>query len=243
MSFRLKSTLLIFLSSLSFISVSADDSICGTGAATIEVTGNGSVEVMPDLATVRFNVTSLEKNAKSSRDKTEGKASAFINSLKDLKLTEDNIIASSVTIYPVYDYSSNDKRVFLGYRTTRDITLKLTDFSFISDVVDLALKSGITEISGVSYSLKDSNKVQADADLKAINDAKDKASRFAKGFDTKLKHVCSIRPQAHENFARPFVKGSVRLLAADGANAQSADFTPEKVTVESSVTVVYSLDD
>ncbi|MGN0916281.1 MAG: SIMPL domain-containing protein [Succinivibrio sp.] len=242
MSFRFKSTQIILLSSL-FPFFASADSICGTGAATIEVTGSGSVEVMPDLATVRFNVTSLDKNARSSKDKTESKASAFINSLKDLKLSKDDIIASSVTVYPVYSYSKNDKREFLGYRTSRDITIKLSDFSLISDVVDLALKSGITEISGVSYSLKDSKKVQTDADLKAINDAKDKASRFAKGFDTELKQVCSIRPQPHENIARPYVKGAVRLLAADGANAETFDFAPEKITVESSVSVVYSLDD
>ena len=56
-----------------------------------------------------------------------------------------------------------------------------------------AVDAGITEINGFEYTIKDSKKLEDEANQKAINDAKNKAPVLAKGFGVKIKKACSLK--------------------------------------------------
>ncbi len=221
----------------------AADNDC-TKAGIIEVVGSGEVESVPDLAVLRFTSSFEAKNTKKVRDEVEKKVTALVKSAKALGITDDEIVSGNFTLYPKYRYSDKGAQIFEGYSASRDVTFRLKDFSLIEKVAQCAVDAGITRINGFSYEIKDTSSLKAQADAKAIADAKDKAQRLASGFDVKIKGACSLR---FENSGVPQVRHRNMLMAsamaknsADGPEV--VEYTPEKQTVHSTVYATFSIE-
>ncbi|MBQ2382023.1 MAG: SIMPL domain-containing protein [Succinivibrio sp.] len=203
---------------------------------TISVTGSASVTATPDVASLSFVSTVFSKDARSARSDVEKKAFILIESALKLGLKKDQIISGSLSLYPVYNYEDN-KRVFTGYNANREITFKVSDFTLIEKLTDLALKAGIDQIGGFTYELKDSSELKKLADAKAITDAKEKALRLAQGFNVKVKGVCRI------SFSDSQIEHAPRFMAVNSAKqSMVAEYAPSPVNVSSEVNVVYTID-
>lgn len=203
---------------------------------TISVTGTASVTATPDVASLSFVAASSGKDAKAVRSNVEQKAFILIESALKLGLKKEQIISESMSLYPVYNYNDG-KRVFDGYNANREITFKISDFTLIEKLTDLALKAGIEQIGGFTYELKDSSSLKKIADANAITDAKEKALRLAQGFNVKVKGVCRI------SFSDTQLEHAPRFMAVNSAKqSMVAEYTPAPVKVSSEVNVVYTID-
>lgn len=203
---------------------------------TISVTGSASVSATPDVASLSFVASSSGKDAKAVRANVEQKAFILIESALKIGLTKEQIISQSLSLYPVYNYDDG-KRVFDGYNANREITFKISDFTLIEKLTDLALKAGIEQIGGFTYELKDRLAIKKIADAKAITDAKEKALRLAHGFNVKVKGVCRII------FSDSQLEHAPRFMAVNSAKqSMVAEYTPAPVKVSSEVNVVYTID-
>ena len=182
-----KKVLFLVLSAtlLSFSNNSYADSCSEAGL--IEVNGHGQVEAIPDLAVLSYSAKNEEKNAKDAREKTEKQITKLYESAQKSGFKKEHIVSSTISLYPRYSYTNEGKRVFEGYVATRDITFKVADFSLIEKLTTAAVDAGITEINGFEYTIKDTKKLEDEANQKAINDAKNKAYVLAKGFGVKIK--------------------------------------------------------
>ncbi len=221
----------------------AADNDC-TKSGVIEVVGIGEVESVPDLAVLRFTSNFESKSTKTVRDEVEKKVTALVKSAKELGITDDEIVSGNFSLYPKYHYSDKGVQIFDGYAASRDVTFRLKDFSLIEKVAKCAVDAGITSINGFSYEIKDTSSLKAQADTKAIADAKDKAQRLAEGFAVKIKGACSLRFE--NSGVAPIRHRSMLMTSAMAKNSadgpEVVEYTPEKQTVHSTVYATFSIE-
>ncbi len=213
---------------------------CSALNGRIDVTGYGKVESAPDLAKLSFTVNSKQETASEARADAENKVTAFFKALGGLKIPKDKIIAESISVYPEYTTDKQGKRQLLDYAARRTVRVELEDFTLIGPVTDAAMQSGIDNIGGFSYALKDPQSAQLEADSKAIADARDKAERLAKGFGVTLGQPCSL--QFAEGTATPVVRPRAMAMAKTASNdAVEAEYSQDTLTVSSRVKAVYAI--
>lgn len=234
------STVILTFSTFSYADSCTEDGL-------IEVTGHGSVEAMPDQAVLSYSARNVEKNAKNAREKTELQVKTLFDSALNSGIRKEDIVSSSISLYPKYIYSNDGKREFEGYVASRDITFKVTDFSFIDKITTAAVDAGITEINGFDYTIKDIKSLENKANQAAIKDAKNKAMVLAQGFDVKIKKACSLKFTNSNTVmpyrAQPRMAKAVTLAVSNDAAESNTEYSPEKITIYSDVYASFAIKD
>ncbi|NLK85512.1 MAG: SIMPL domain-containing protein [Aeromonadales bacterium] len=215
-------------------------------SGTIHVEGNSSIEVMPNIAELTYSSTSENKDAKIARQNVEKTISKLVDAAIKLGIKKENIISDSLNMYPKYTYPESKKPVFQGFSATRQVTVKVEDFSLIDKITTAAIDAGISGIYGFRYDVKDQSKYKLEAEKLAITDAKEKALRLANGFDVKLGKPCSLKFDKQSDF-QMYNATSPRLLKTamvnDMAQSSAVAYSPEKQTLTSKVYATFIIED
>ena len=213
--------------------------------STNTITGNGeaTVEAIPNLVTIYFNV---ETEGDTSQEATEENAEIvddlIVNVLK-LGFERKDITTSNFNVYPNYKWEDRNREED-GYKATHRIRIEMsTDYtSKIGQVIDAGVEAG----AGISYinfelSQEKQNEYKAEAIKLAAEDAKIKAEALAKGLDKKLGKLISVS-DSHFGYS-PW-----RIYGAEGASlgvaeAKSAttNIQPGEQKISASVRAVFKI--
>ncbi len=210
---------------------------------TIQVSGQATAKVSPDLISVYFNVDTKGTTSQLAEDAN----SVIVNKLKDnvvvLGFKETDLTTENYNIYPEYDYSNGQR--LTGYRATHSLKIEISSEqkSKVSSVIDAGTNAG----AGISYinfelspSLQQSAKTQAIKN--ASDDARVKAEALAQGFNKNLGRLVSVSLNEFNYYPWPIYasKDSGTSGAAEAKTAVSS-ITPSNQEVSASVTAVYKL--
>jgi len=152
-------------------------------AKTISVTGNGTVETVPDRATFSFTVTTQADTAKAALAKNGATADAVAAALQGAKIQ-----TSEVMLEPQLNDAGT---AVLGYTASTTVTAE-SDLAKAGPLVDAAVDAGATGVSGPSWSRSDYNALYRQALQNAVADAKAKAQALADGAGLALGTVTSV---------------------------------------------------
>jgi uncharacterized protein YggE len=191
-------------------------------AKTITVTGNGSVETVPDRATFSFTVTTQADTAKAALAKNGAAADAVAAALKAAKVQ-----TSDVMLQP---QMNDGGTAVLGYTASTTVTAD-TELAQAGPLVDAAVDAGATGVSGPSWSRSDYDALYRQALQSAVADAKAKAQALADGANLALGSVTSM---SEGGVAQPLPYASA---VTDGGVAK---LEPGTQTVDASVTVTFA---
>lgn len=153
------------------------------------VSGSGKIYSKPDIASINIGVKTDGKKSNDVVNENNQKMNSIISAVKGLGVDEKDIQTTSYSLYPQYNYTEKEGRVFQGYTLNQQITVKIRDFTKISDVLDKATSNGANNIGDVSFSIENPENVKAQARQKAIDDAKQKAKDIASASGLYIKLV------------------------------------------------------
>jgi len=215
------------------------------GKNTVQVQGQHSLEVNPDLMSVYFSVETTADTTEEAEDMNSEKVENLTEAIVDLGFEESDLKTENYNIRPEYDWDEG-KRELIGYVASHSLKI-----SFSANKTDLAgdiISAGAESGAGISYinfelsqELQQESKSQAIS--KAAEDAKIKAESLAEGFDKnvgKLKEV-SLNEYQYQPWRLYEASGSAGM---DMAKAQEAvtNITPSEREVTAYVTAIYELD-
>jgi uncharacterized protein YggE len=189
---------------------------------TISVTGDGSIETVPDTATFSFTVTTNADTAKAALAKNGATADAVAAALQGAKVQ-----TSEVMLQPQLN---DDGTAVLGYTASTTITAE-SELAKAGPFVDAAVAAGATGVSGPSWSRSDYNALYRQALQSAVADAKAKAQALADAGGLTLGSVMSMTEGGGVVQPLPYASA-----AADGV----AKLQPGTQTVDASVTVTFA---
>lgn len=223
-------TSLLFLVSLLFLSACDQSS-----QKLISVNATASVNTAPELARFNFLIDKRGKNLTRVKNDIDIKAGKLVELCKKLGIKTKDITAAEITIEPRYNYNNN---AFLGYRITRTISATLYDLTKYSQVIEGAVKAGITNISNISLEVKKENSLEDKALASAVKKAKNKAQLLASLNNVQLGEVLEI---TESGAPRIYAKYRAEKKQLSRRAMPNAVFEPGQLSISKTVSIVYSI--
>ena len=209
---------------------------------TVEVQGQHSMKVNPDLMSIYFDVETKADTTEEAEDMNSEKVENLTAAIVDLGFDEKDLKTENYNIRPDYEYTEG-KRELIGYVASHSLKI-----SFSANKTDLAgeiISSAADSGAGISYiNFELSQSLQQESKSQAISlaaeDAKIKAESLARGFDKdvgKLKEV-SLNEYSYNPWR---LYDASRGESVEAAKESISSVTPSEKEVTAYVTAVYEL--
>ncbi|MBE3519166.1 MAG: SIMPL domain-containing protein [Firmicutes bacterium] len=197
----------------------------------ISVTGEASMQVKPDMATVSFGVETNAPTAAEAQQTNSRAMDAVVRALLAVGIAREDIQTSNFSLYPVYEWRGEkpeQKQVLVGYRCNNTVVAKIRDIARIGEAIDRAVAAGATNIGGISFGLQDPEPLKTQLLAQAVIDARSKAETMAKAAGVTITGVYRI-----SGGWASVEEGRGRLLA--GVEGTFTPVEPGLVTIRASV--------
>lgn len=213
--------------------------------SSITVTGDGETFAIPDIATFTFSVAANNKEVQIAQAEVTKKINAATAFLKENGVAEKDIKTASYDIYPKYEYGDifcvhtpcpSPKQELIGYEVTHSITVKVREIDTVGTLLGGLGNVGITNVSGLAFSLDDENAKESEARALAIDDAKAKAKQLAKDLGVRLG---PIRNFSESNYV-PYY-GKFAEMSVPDAAAPKPEILAGETKITSTVTITYEI--
>ena len=159
---------------------------------TIFVTGEGKVEVKPDISILSFGVSVDDKDPQKAMDGLTQKANAVVKALLDLGIAEEKIQTSNLSLYPVYSYNPDTgKSTLEGYRASESFSVE-TAIANAGKTLSAVVKAGVTDIGGITFDASNKEDIKLQAIQAAMKNARAKADATLKETSYKVTGIESI---------------------------------------------------
>jgi hypothetical protein len=241
----------------------------GQPVNTITLTGHGEVQAVPDIADVSFTITKDAKTVKDAQAAVavvEKSALDFLkqNSVadKDIQTTDSSFnptyetkhavcpivpltpptpfgsAASGVISTPTY-YCGNDTQVITGYEAYESVTVKVRNTDTVGTIIQGLGTVGVSNLNGPNFTIDNPDALQAQAQKKAIDDAKTKAKALAGDLGVSLGSVTSFSASGAP-YPIMYAKDAMATSAMAPATAP-AQIPKGQNTISSDVTITYEI--
>ena len=192
------------------------------------------LNVVPDMAIFFFSVSDRGKILDELKAGIDKKTSAVITLCKSLGVETKDISSTEISIHPRYNYKTES---FIGYEVSRNIKVILNKLDKYSELVNGAIKSGITTIRSINLDIKDRTELERKTLASALAAAKKKAEILAKSGGVGLGKIISVRETGG-----PIGINKMRLERAVGDSmVQQGAFEPGETTITASVVARYAI--
>ena len=201
---------------------------------TVEVVGEGIVYATPDMVNISISIEKEGLDLKNLRQKN-GEAVAQVLQLLSKELPMENFQTSYVSLYKD-DYNKLNK-----YRVVQNINIKLEDISKYDNLMNAIFDAGVNQIDGISFGVKNKEKLLQEARVAAIDDARKKALLYAVSLDQNIGKAIQIKEvNSHFNDIQPVERMSKMSLGSP-ANGNDNTLAIGKIAIEAQVNVAFEL--
>ena len=191
---------------------------------TISVTGEGVVEVTPDVAYLNFGVFFEDPDPSKAMDGLAIKANAIVDVLVNQGIAKEKIKTSNLSLYPIYSYNQQTgKQTLEGYRASENFTVE-TKIADAGKILSAVVKAGVNDIGGISFDASNKDDLKLQAIENAMKNARAKADASLKGTNYKVTGIKSISIESvsyPQPIFRSFAKGQAEAnVPVEGGTLQ-----------------------
>jgi uncharacterized protein len=160
----------------------------------INVTGQGTIDRMPDRVVVSFSIVTNDDNATRATSANNALYAALLAKLHGLGIDPPAIKTTgyylSFNQRPPEPNPQFPQRY--GYVVTRSVTVTSDRTDQAGAIVDAGVGAGVTNVGGISFGLRDSRAAYREALAAAVADAETQAQALAAAAHVRLVRVLSL---------------------------------------------------
>ena len=217
-----------------------------SSARTISVTGQSSIDVVPDLTKVYISVQKKAATSQEAKDMVFEVSDKVTTALIAEGFSREDIQTQGFNVYPEYSYTGTTSRI-TGYIASQNLVIEFSaqETEKISKVIDASIDNG-ANIASINFELspEKTNEVKAQAIGLAAQDAKMQAEALAAGLGKSLGRLVSVSDESFGYY--PYVAYASRGepgIAEDASvvKAETSSISPSEQTISSSVRAVYRI--
>lgn len=197
--------------------------------AKIEVVGNGTVKVSPNIIKINLGIQTQKENLQEALSENQKSISTLYETLNTMGIDKKDMTTSQ--FYLSY-YKDEDKKD--TYVISNNLEIKIRDMAKIDEVISTSTSMGVNNIWGLNFTAEENSNLASEARKLALKDAKDKATEYANATGLKLGKIVEIVEIQTGNYnfetsmkATSFSKTSV--------------YGPDQIDYNASVKVIYEL--
>ncbi|MBI2086820.1 MAG: SIMPL domain-containing protein [Candidatus Zambryskibacteria bacterium] len=212
---------------------------------SVSVSGVGEAVSVPDVAEFSFAVSADAQAVSDAQKQVTEKVDVILAELESLGIEERDIKTTDYSVYPKYVYQSAictstfcppSKQVPDGYTVSHSVRIVVRKTEDAGEALALVGENGATNLSGISFTVDDPDKILNEARAEAIADAKEKAKMLAEELGVRLVRVVSFYDNTGGS-PIPYAEGlGGDMVRAVAASAPTVPVGENKVMVIVSVT-------
>ncbi len=209
----------------------------------IVVTGQGSVDIAPDMAVLSLTVTREAETANAALAASSSAMTDVLAAMKSEGIKKRDLQTSGFSIHPKYVYpspKSSDQREpprIVGYTVRNSLTVRVRDISKLGIILDKSVTLGVNEGGNFTLTNADPSAAITEARIKAMKDAMAKAETLAKAAGVKTGKLLEISEQSYNPRPVPMARMEMTKLRSVGAVPVATGENTYKVTVSASFAI------
>jgi uncharacterized protein YggE len=185
---------------------------------SIRINGSGSVNALPDRATVVLGIDARNPSMATARERVARVAGDFLELAEELGIPGRSVTSTGANLRPEYRWD-NERREqrFVGYQVQRQLVVQLEDLELLGELIEGAVDAGVNQVSPPQLDSSRRKDYERQALAAAALDARANAEMLAKSMDVELGELRNI--EAVQNYAgpRPMMRAQAMAMEADGA--------------------------
>lgn len=210
-------------------------------SAEIAAQGTVVVTAAPDMVTVTANASVSGRSVADAQEGMNAIVQSATQKLLDLGVEEKDIVTTSYTYNPTYDYKydyNSETPTVNGYQANHTLSITCKDVDMLDSVIGVVTDCGMSEIYNVEYDVSNRSELYRQALKAAIEKAAAKAEGMAEAAGMTIDHLESVTENTgFDEYTVSTYDGAVSMKAeAAGTGIRSGS-----VSVTASVTAVYEV--
>jgi hypothetical protein len=182
----------------------------------ISVSGEGKVKATPDVAVLDLGMTAERKTVSEAQAETTRVMNALTEAVKAMGVEAKDIQTANYSIYPANDWNDG-KQTLRGYTVNQSLRVKVRKLDSVSGILAKAGELGANQVGGVSFTIDEPKKLQAEARVKAIEDAQAQAQAIADAVGLDLGKVVSFSEGSSGGFVPSMMESKAMGMGGDEA--------------------------
>ena len=157
----------------------------------VRASGEATVSATPDVVTVTLSVVSQGATAQEAAENNAAATTRVINALKQLVGVKGDVKTVGYSVFPV-QRTTNGVTAIAFYQASNTVQITADDLNLGGRIIDTGAQAGATNISGISFGLKDYAPARRQALQQAAARAKVNAEAMAAGLNAHVGAVVSV---------------------------------------------------
>jgi uncharacterized protein YggE len=195
--------------------------------STITVTGTGTVQTPPDLATLMIGVTTQGETAAVALSANSDAVASVTGRLTASGIEARDMQTSNLSINPNWtSFDSGAAPTISGYVATNLLTIRVRDLGGLGTVLDAAVADGANTLNGLTFGMAKPEPALNDARKAAVADARAKAELLVAAAGLKLGRIVTITEGGAWTDPAPMFRESAASVPVQGGElAMTANVT------------------
>ncbi len=218
-------------------------------SSVITVMGEGEAFAIPDLATFSFSVSADRPTVEQAQGEVTEKMDGVLAALEKLGIEERDLKTTDYSVWPKYVYPQiyciqapcpSPRQEQDGYTVSHSVTVKVRDTEKAGEALSLAGSLGVTNLSGVSFTVDNPDTVMAEARKLAIEEAEQKAEVLADDLGVKLVRIVSFSDGFDGGGIMPY-RQELAMGNATDMDAKAPTLPLGENRVQANITITYEI--
>ncbi len=207
----------------------------------ITVTGEGRVDIVPDMAVLMLSVNREAPTAREALTANSAAMSKVLAAMTGLGIEKRDLQTANFDIQPRYTYpnrqgnGTDQAPKLVGYIVRNSLSVRVRDISRVGEVLDTSVTLGVNEGGSIQFTNDDPSAAITQARVKAMEEALSKARTLAEAADVSLGDVLEISEQNYS--PRPMPMMAKGMMAMDSAESVPIATGENSYTVTVNVTL------
>lgn len=160
---------------------------------TLSVNGSGQVTLTPDIAYVTVGVQTEGKDASKAVAENNTQTQKVIDALVKGGVDSKDIKTTNFNIFPRQEYDNNGKPTGeITYVVNNSVYVTVRDLEMIGDLLNAVVLAGANSVQGIQFDVENKTEAYAQAQEKAVANAKAQAENLASAAGVTLGQVITI---------------------------------------------------
>ena len=208
------------------------------GATILDVSAEGRVSRVPDLATIRAGVVTQAPSAAAALADNAARMARVVAALKAAGIADRDIATASVSLSPQYRDGDNQPPVITGYQASNSVSVRFREVARAGKALDTLVAQGANQIDGPTLSLSNPDAALDEARTDAVARAKARADLYARAAGMQVVRVVSIAEAGEDAGTSP---SPVMFRLRAQAAAPSTAVLPGETDVTARLSVRFEL--
>ena len=234
---------------LCFLHIQSNNKLMAQGSVDlnrlIKVSGDGTVQAIPDMATVRFGIVIRDEDPEEARRVNAETAKEAMNSIRALGVEESKLKLQTIRLQPVREYDPETRRqVEKGYEAIRDVVVVVEDLDRLPTIISHIVQKGANRLNGITYGLKNKESVKDEALIQAVNRAKQKAELMSATLGVRVGKVIQIQEQGISVPQPVLMQEASRqvMLSKSSAAPEPEAYAAGEIEVKATVIITFEIE-